>query len=206
MPAAMQKLDIFEQLKTYSQKMANSIKPMLATMALENYYQYLDMMYHYTLNSGERLRHAAKNILDPEFSHLLSELARKENNYYQIAEADLNDVKHKPSSTIPKEVTDFNNFWFGIKPQEQSIYLGAICTLENVAPYLKNEALECFSRLGIELKQARFLSIHLGTDSNHATTLEKFCHKFGEQDPVNLFHGAEKSSQLWIRMHAKVLN
>lgn len=46
----------------------------------------------------------------------------------------------------------------------------------------------------------------IGTDSNHGTSLEKFCHKFGEQDTVNLFHGAEKSSQLWISMHEKVLN
>lgn len=47
-------------LDTYCQNMAESVILLLDKIDLNKYLNFLEMMYHYTRDSGKRLRHAAE--------------------------------------------------------------------------------------------------------------------------------------------------
>ena len=64
-----------EQLEALTVGMARQVASWLPTVTPERYVAFLDMMYHYTRRSGDRLRLAAERATLPELKAFFAELA-----------------------------------------------------------------------------------------------------------------------------------
>jgi rubrerythrin len=197
---------MIKKMDAYCEHMSQTIAACLGEADIEHYQSFLDMMYHYTLASGNRLAHAAKQALHPEIKKVFAELAREEQYHYRLAEADLHAFALKPSEEIPPAVTNFHQFWMNITAEEEYQYVGALYVLENVARFIQPHLMPHFARLGIGPERARFVLTHLVADEDHGDKIMALCqHADGEAEQL-LYSGAEKASEFWIDIHKHALS
>lgn len=192
-------------MNAYCKNMAESITPWLDQIDLTHYQAFLNMMYHYTLESGKRLEHAARQVRTPEIKEIFSELAYEEKYHYRLAEADLATFGRKPSHETPEVVTEFHQFWMGILPEEEYRYVGALFALENVAQFIKPYLMPHFARLEIGPERAKFILTHLVADEDHGEQILELCENVNSTMEDLLYSGAEIASNFWIEMHRWVL-
>ena len=195
-----------EHLDGYCQKMAQSIIPILSQINLGQYQNFLNMMYHYTRDSGSRLQHAAQQVHSPQIKAIFNELAREEQYHYRLAEADLATFSRQPSPEIPQAVTDFHQFWLSIPNGNDYQYVGTLYVLENVARYLKAHIMPHFARLGVGPEQGKFIVTHLVADDEHGDQLGSLCQEVTTQAKNQLDIGAQKGSDFWIEIHRQALS
>lgn len=193
-------------LDTYCQHMANSVILLLDKIDLNKYQNFLEMMYHYTLDSGKRLRYAAEQAQNEEIQRVFAELAREEQYHYRLAEGDLKSFGKQPMSETPSIVLEFDQFWMNISSAEEYQYVGALYVLENVARWLKTSVMPHFTRLNIKPEQGKFILTHLVADDDHGNQLRLLCHNATDTTKEHLEIGAQKASTFWIRIHHQSLN
>lgn len=193
------------ELKKTPEAMAHAIRPLMLAVTPDRYLAFLDMMYHYTLKSGERLHAAAAKITDPSAKALFTELARDETNHYRLAEMDLQAFGKKPSTETPREVAEFHDFWMGIRADQQDLYFGAMYALESVADHLQNEAKASLGSLGLKPNQARFVLVHLEADVGHGAQLAELCQGRMNGSPELLLEGARRGGDFWVALHERAL-
>lgn len=195
-----------KQLDAYCQKMAERVIPWLSQIDLSQYQNFLNMMYHYTKESGNRLQFAAQEAHTPQIQAILKELAREEQYHYRLAEADLASFGSMPTRDKPEVVTNFHQFWMGISPENEYQFVGALYVLENVARFLKAHIMPHFARLQVGPEQAKFILTHLVADDDHGDQLRLLCQEINAQAELQLKIGAQKGSDFWVEIHRQALS
>ena len=196
---------IEEQLEALTVGMARQVASWLPAVTPARYEAFLDMMYHYTRRSGDRLRLAAERATLPELKAFFAELAGDEQSHYLLAKADLAAFGREPSSDTPREVADFHAYWEGIGPERQLAFLGALRVLEGVARHLGGEARQGLGRLGLERTKARFILVHLDVDLEHGARAQALCETLGAGHPEPLLEGARRAADFWVAIHRAAL-
>ncbi len=194
-----------EELEALTVGMARQVARWLPSVTPERYVAFLDMMYHYTLRSGDRLRLAAERATTPELKAFFTELAGDEQSHYQLAKADLAAFERTPSPETPREVADFHAFWEATPPERQLAFLGALRVLEGVARHLGGEARQGLGRLGLDRTKARFLLVHLDVDLEHGARAQALCETLGAEHPETLLDGARRAADFWVAIHRRAL-
>lgn len=192
-------------LEELTRGMAQQVQQWLPAVTPERYMAFLDMMYHYTSRSGDRLRLAASRATHPELKDFFSELARDEQEHYRLAKADLAAFGRTPSAQTPLEVSDFHSFWEAIGAERQLAFLGALVVLEGVARHLQEGARQALGRLGLQRSQARFILVHLDADLEHGARARELCLQLAEGQPEVLLEGARKAADFWLIIHQRAL-
>jgi hypothetical protein len=196
---------MLDSLDALTVGMAHQVEEWLPAVTAERYVAFLDMMYHYTSRSGDRLRLAALRATLPELKDFFSELARDEQEHYRLAKADLAAFGRSPSEHPPREVTDFHAFWEGIEPGQQLAFLGGLFVLEGVARHLQGGTRRALGRLGLERGRARFLLVHLDVDLEHGARARTLCEQLASSHPEVLLEGARRAADFWLAIHRKTL-
>jgi len=196
---------IQEPLEALTVGMARQVAAWMPAVTPERYVAFLDMMYHYTRRSGDRLRLAAERATQPELKVFFAELAADEQSHYLLAKADLAAFGREPSADTPPEVAAFHAFWEDIAPERQLAFLGALRVLEGVAGHLGGETHQSLGRLGLGRTQARFLLVHLSVDMEHGARARALCETLGAGDPEPLLDGARRAADFWVAIHRRAL-
>ncbi|KTD56847.1 hypothetical protein Lsai_1824 [Legionella sainthelensi] len=193
-------------LDTYCQNMAESVILLLDKIDLNKYLNFLEMMYHYTRDSGKRLQHAAEQAQSERIKKVFAELAQEEQYHYRLAEKDLQTFGKKPEPEAPSVVLEFDQFWMTIASEEEYQFVGALYVLENVARLLKTSVMPHFVRLNIGPEQGKFILTHLVADDDHGDQLRLLCHHTTDTVVSQIEIGAQKASAFWIKIHHESLN
>ncbi|MDY7224924.1 iron-containing redox enzyme family protein [Hyalangium rubrum] len=195
-------LDALEELTV---GMARRVQEWLPAVTTERYVAFLDMMYHYTSRSGDRLRLAASRATLPELKSFFAELASDEQEHYRLAKADLAAFGRTPSAGTPLEVADFHAFWEAIGAERQLAFLGALIVLEGVARHLQGGARQALGQLGLQRGQSRFILVHLDADLEHGARARALCQQLGQGQAEVLLEGARRAADFWVIIHQKAL-
>lgn len=182
--------------------MALAVKPVLENADIELYKNFLDCMYHYTLNSGPRLEYSASEAKDSDLKDLFTELADEEQNHYKLALSDMKSFNLSPSKDSPALVGEFHNGW--MDSSDSNFWLGILYSLENVAGFLKEGVATNLSRLNIKPEQATFILEHLVADDHHGDMLSQICEKSNNKSEI--LKGARFGGQFWIDLHLNLQN
>ncbi len=189
--------NVIEQLELYAKKAADAVRPGVKNADLEGYKRFLDMMYHYTLTSGDKLKAIAENSPDQELRNYFNHMYLEEKNHYMLAQQDLKGFGLTPSKETPKEVQDMNKFWASLSGKHVNGYLGALYVFENIADKVGNEVKDMLTRLGVEKNQRRWLSIHLEADLDHGREIKEVLEKYLAQDTKTALEAAEEACVRW---------
>lgn len=181
--------------------MAAALAEFLPSVREAGYLRFLDMMFHYTKDSGARLVEAAAISRDRELAEFLAALARDEQSHYRLAAADLASFGREPSPTPPREVDEFRAFWAAPTPEREYVLLGALFVLESVADHLGDRVRPALHALGLGPSNARFVLVHLQADAEHGASCRGHVLRAASAAPDSLLMGARAAAPLWIAMH-----
>lgn len=193
--------DILTTLEAIPITMAAAVGELLPRVDLPGYLRFLDMMFHYTKDSGARLVEAAAITRDPVLAGFYAELARDEKSHYRLAEADLASFGREPSREPPREVDEFRAFWAAPIAGREAVLLGALFVLESVADHLGDRVRPALQRLGLGPSNARFVLVHLQADAEHGAKCRGHALRVASVAPDSLLAGARAAAPLWIAMH-----
>lgn len=185
-----------DKLKALPAATADVVRPWLGDVTAEQYRVFLRTMYHYTKNSGDRLRMAASRCSDEAGKTFFKRMAKEENGHYQLAAADLKALNDTAQlGEAAQAIKDFEAFWDGIN--DTATYLGALYVLEGVGEHLGEAAVTALTRLQLQKTQARFVLVHLQDDIAHAAATNELCERFFETEGARVLAGAEQASYHW---------
>lgn len=192
---------VLRTLDTITQGMAHALTDMLPHVQLPGYLRFLDMMFHYTRDSGARLEEAAASAEDPELASFFAELARGEANHHRLAQSDLEGFDRSPSADPPAPVRAFQAFWAAPVLDREVVRLGALCALEGVATHLGDHVRPALARLGLGPSNARFVLVHLQADEEHGAACRAQAQRLAEVAPESVLAGVRAAAPLWVAMH-----
>ncbi len=194
-----------EILNMMCQTMAQDLSVHFADSGMEEYQRFLNMMYHYTLKSGERLKTASEKAIHPKLKEIFADLADEEQYHYRLAQADLQSLGINPSDELPEEPKVFHEYWMNITANNQFEYVGAMCVLENIAGYIKPYLMPHFARLALQPGQSKFIMTHLVADEDHGQRLKELSCLAQGDEVAHLIQGAEKAKTFWLNIHLAAL-
>ena len=189
--------EVLNTIRSYSIGAADSIRPYLLNADLESYKKFLNAMYHYTLTSGDKLAAVAKKAPTEELKSFFEHMFREERYHFKLAEQDLKGFGLTPKPETPKAVTDFNNFWASLKDNHFNAYLGALYVFENIADKVTEEIKNFLTRIGVNEKQRRGLSIHAEADIEHGQLITNFLNKYLSENVEAAVNGAKEAQKKW---------
>jgi heme oxygenase len=193
--------DVITTLEAIPITMAEAVSVFLPRVSAAGYLRFLDMMFHYTKDSGARLVEAAAITRDPELANFYAELAREEQSHYRLAAADLASFGREPSREPPPEVEAFRAFWAAPRPEREAVLLGALFVLESVADHLGDHVRPALQRLELGPSNARFVLVHLQADAEHGAKCREHVLRVASTAPDPLIMGARAAAPLWVAMH-----
>lgn len=194
-----------EKLESYARKAAEGIRPYLSTADLDAYKRFLNMMYHYTLKSGEKLKSIANHSPNQELRDYFNHMYLEERNHYMLAKQDLKGFGMTPETQTPKEVQNMDKFWATLSEGHINGYLGALYVFENIADKVGDEVKAMLKRLNIQKDQRRWLSIHVEVDLDHGAEIKEVLQKYLSQDIDAAVNSAEIACDRWIEVSATPL-
>lgn len=186
--------------------MAARVIAWMPEMTLDGYQAFLNMMYHYTLGSEARLRHAAAHTRHDALRALYLELADEEAPHYLLASRDLATFQSTPTPTTPPEVAAFQHIWDAATATDELVWLGALYALESVGDHLGTAAHAAMTRLQLRPEQATFVLVHLEADEEHGALCAQLARTHGSLDPASLLSGARRAGDAWVEMHRCILS
>ncbi|KTD57221.1 iron-containing redox enzyme family protein [Legionella shakespearei] len=194
-----------QKLDAMCHSMAQDLSVHFVDSGMDEYRRFLNMMFHYTLKSGDRLKFAAEKALHPKLKQVFSELAEEEQYHYRLAQADLQNMGTEPSDDSPPEPVAFHEYWMGITPDDQFEYVGAMYVLENIASHIKPYLMPHFARLALQPGQSRFIMTHLVADEDHGQRLKELSDEAQGNDVEQVIRGGEKARKFWLDIHVATL-
>jgi hypothetical protein len=192
----------WDKLEGYTKKAADTILAGFAQADLDQYKHFLNSMYHYTLNSGERLEYAAKVAETEDLKEFYQELADDEESHFKLAEADLAEFgavvdPHNP----PDPVQRFHAYWQALSKQHSSAYLGVLYVAENIAKYVQHTTvINMFPKLQLTRAQTRWLRVHAEVDLEHGAEVQQMCTHYMDTHEKEITDAAAMMSQFWAEM------
>lgn len=203
--AHLQNQEAFAQLDAYAKKAASAVKPCLKNADIEGYKRFLNMMYHYTLRSGDKLKSIANNSPNDELREYFNHMYLEERNHYMLAQQDLKGFGLAPEPETPQEVQDMDKFWASLNGKHINAYLGALYVFENIADKVDENVKEMLQRLNIQKNQRRWLSIHVEVDLDHGAEVKEILEKYISQNPEIAIETAKAACDRWIAVSATPL-
>lgn len=190
-----------QQLDSFFEQMVTEVTIAIENARIEGYTDFLNSMYHYTLLSGERLRHASNNALSENEKAIFSELAGEEDPHFKLAIEDLKEFGLLPKPMVNNLVDDFHSYWMSRTNTEE--WLGVLYILEGIGEHIGNIAKINLARLGIKPNQAKFILEHLEADEIHSKLVTDLCLNANNFDLVE--KGAKYASAFWTQLHINSL-
>jgi len=190
-----------EHLNGLCQTMAQDLSVYFTDSGREEYEEFLNMMYHYTLKSGDRLRIAAETAVQPQLKQLFRELAEEEQYHYRLAQSDLISMGNKPSTLSPPQPLAFHDYWMSISANNQFEYVGALYVLENIASYIKPYLLPHFTRLALQPSQLKFIMTHLVADEDHGQRIQELSDLAQGVEIEQVLNGGLQAQKFWMDIH-----
>lgn len=191
----------WDTLEAYTKTAADTILAGFEQADLGQYKHFLNSMYHYTLNSGERLEFAAKVAEVPELKAFYQELADDEESHFRLAQADLEEFGDTVDPhTVPDPVQRFHDYWQTLGKQPTA-YLGVLYVAENIAKYVKHIAvIDMFPKLELTRAQTRWLRVHAEVDLEHGAEVQEMCAHYMDKHEREITDAAAKMSYFWGEM------
>ncbi|MCC7441467.1 MAG: iron-containing redox enzyme family protein [Bdellovibrionales bacterium] len=194
-----------ERLEEIIAEMADEVRPWIKQMDRDRYVAYLDMMFHYTRRSGDRMKAAAQTCEREELKDFFEQLSHDEATQYKLAEKDLEALDRRPTEDLPPEIEDFEEFWSSIDEESEVSFLGALYVLEGVADPLGDDLTQALKALALQDGQTRFVRVHGEADAEHGERARELCALFVGKEHKLLFAGARAAADLWIDIHRACL-
>ncbi|MES2961055.1 MAG: iron-containing redox enzyme family protein [Pseudomonadota bacterium] len=188
----------FEQLESYAKKAADAVIKGLEKTDLDGYKRFLNMMYHYTLKSGDKLKAISDNSPNQELRDYFHHMYLEERNHYMLAKQDLKGFGLVPNAETPQEVTDMDKFWISLQGGHVNGFLGALYVYENIADKVGDHVKAMLQRLNIEKDQRRWLSIHVEVDLDHGAEVKEVLEKYLAENPEAALASAKIACDRWI--------
>ena len=189
----------WDKLEGYTKQAADTIFASFAAADLAMYKHFLNSMYHYTLNSGERLQFAAQIAETADLKEFYQELADDEESHYMLAKADLEEFGETVDPDNPPEpVQRFHEYWKSLAGQHASAYLGVLYVAENVAKHVPGKVIDLFPKLQLTKAQTRWLRVHAEVDLEHGAEVQEMCAQYMDNYENVITDAAKKMSQFWI--------
>ncbi len=164
------------------------------------YIYFLDVMYHYTLESGQKCATAAKHVQGEDIKKLFMEFDTAEALHYRLALKDLEAFGVTPSNETPETVVAINDFWISLQGRHDNGYLAMLYVFENVAKYLQDDVAGFVERLCLGSKEKRWICAHAKEDLAHGKILMGMLRKHIEDNPTMAVAAAKQASALWSTM------
>ncbi|MEY4642398.1 MAG: hypothetical protein RLZZ227_2392 [Pseudomonadota bacterium] len=191
----------WDTLEAYTKKAADTIFASFAVADLDMYKHFLNSMYHYTLNSGERLEFAAKVAETGQLKEFYQEMADDEESHFMLAKADLEEFGETVDPANPPEpVQRFHDYWKSLESQHSSAYLGVLYVAENIAKHVPGKVIDMFPKLQLTKAQTRWLRVHAEVDLEHGAEVQAMCAHYMDQYEDLITEAAAKMSYFWIEI------
>jgi hypothetical protein len=188
----------WDKLEGYTKQAADTIFAGFAVANLDQYKHFLNSMYHYTLNSGERLQFAAQVAETEELKEFYQELADDEESHYKLAMADLAEFGETVDpNNVPEPVQRFHDYWKSLAKQHSSAYLGVLYVAENIAKFATGPVIEMFPQLQLTRAQTRWLRVHAEVDLEHGAEVQEMCAHYMDQYESVIMDAGKKMAQFW---------
>ena len=191
---------LMNQLEAYAKDTADKIRHNLESMNCDIYMNFLDVMYHYTKDSGNKLGKAASVAHTDELKDYFLHMAKDERGHYLLAQEDLRELGREVSPQECEEVIEFNANWQKLAEKGVYGYLGTLYVFENVAKYLQKEGKAMLGRMNLKKTQARWISVHLEADLDHGQEISDICAKYAADDPEAVLYGADIMRKSWVNV------
>jgi len=188
----------FEQLESYARKASDAVIKGLEKTDLDGYKRFLNMMYHYTLKSGDKLKAISDNSPNQELRDYFHHMYLEERNHYMLAKQDLKGFGLTPNAETPQEVKDMDKFWTSLEGGHVNGFLGALYVYENIADKVSDHVKAMLQRLNIEKDQRRWLSIHVEVDLAHGAEVKEILEKYINENPEAALASAKIACDRWI--------
>ncbi len=186
-----------EEVEKVTKIAAETVRECFETVNIERYVHFLDTMYHYTRNTGDKAAQAAKNVKQPELKKFFLEFEEEEHWHYRLAEQDLKAFGKIPSEKSPAVVCAFDDFWASLEDKNYNGYLGALYVFENIAKHLQDDIPELIERLALSRKESRWLAVHAEEDIEHGKIVQAMLSRYIADNPVLAVASARQAAKLW---------
>lgn len=190
----------WDRLDAITRDAARTIIGCFREADLDSYKHFLDSMYHYTLNSGERLEFAAAHA-EGELKAFYQHLAEDEESHYVLAEADLREFGEEvdPSSP-PAPVRRFHEYWQSLAAVHPCAWLGVLYVAENIAKFADTGVLEMFPKLQLTKAQTRWLRVHAEVDLEHGAEVQDMCARYMGEHEQLITDAAAQMGRFWVEI------
>lgn len=181
--------------------MAREVMPIVLNATEETYVEFLNLMYHYTIGSGDRLAFAKNGTSDLMIRNVFEELEKEELDHYKLAISDLKHFGKNPWVKASKILDEFNEWWYN--EAETSQWLGAMYSLENIASELVGIVPSALQALGVAENRSTFILEHLVADDGHGKMIVE-----ASKDVLNSVEfqlGARIGATFWTDLHKDLL-
>lgn len=190
----------WEQLDAITQDAARTILACFREADLPSYKHFLNSMYHYTLNSGERLEFAAANA-SGELKDFYTHLADDEESHFLLAEADLREFGEAVDPDHPPApVRRFHEYWQSLAAVHPCAWLGVLYVAENIAKFAEGSVLDMFPKLQLTKAQTRWLRVHAEVDLEHGAEVQQMCEPFMAEHGQLITDAARQMGRFWVEI------
>jgi hypothetical protein len=191
----------WDLLEHHTEQAAKTIMGYFREADLASYKHFLDSMYHYTRNSGEKLELAARVSETGALKDFYTHLAEDEQNHYKLAEADLREFGEQVDpDNPPKPVQRFDDYWQSLAKGHSAAFLGVLYVSENVAKYADRGILDMFPKLELTKAQTRWLRVHAEADLEHGAEVQRMCAQHMDDHEDLIIDAAARMSEFWIEI------
>lgn len=177
------------------------IAPYTEKADMENYRNFCNMMYHYSLEGEPQLERAADASPTKDLKEFNSFLAKDEAGHHMLALKDLEALGYGIAEKSPPEVAEYHAYWNEFTSEKAYEYLGATVVVENTVANLEQGAAALMRRLNLTKTQSRWLGIHCELDQEHGALSIDCAARHLNPDTIDLMiDGAKRDNALWIAM------
>ena len=186
------------KIEAYTKAAADAARECLESANLDNYKHFLNTMYHYTRNTGEKATEASENVHTDELRDFFLHFVEEEDWHYKLAFRDLEAFGLVVSDNVPEAVLEFDRFWASLKGKHSNYYLGALYVFENIVKYVADDTRAFIDRLGLKKKQCKWMSVHAEADIEHGDEVAEITRKYIAENPEAAIAGAQEASAVWV--------
>lgn len=186
-------------LPNFPEQAAEAIRPLMKELNIEGYKHFLYCMYHYTLDSAEKLEHSCRLCDDKNLLSYFSKMIKEEKSHYLLAKRDYEAFGLEVNKdVIPEPVKRFREFWYGLGNRNCNEFVGGMYVFESVAGLVGKDVIDMIERLQLTKRQSRWLLVHLEADLDHGAHALEMCEEYVDADPQALLDAAREGVERWI--------
>jgi hypothetical protein len=196
-----------QELECYSVEAAEAARSFIRQADVENYKNFLKMMYYYTLDSENKLQFAADHSDNDELREYFLQMKKEETNHFLLAKKDYEGYGGTIDERyIPPVVQAFNDFWYSHGKTDVAEFVGALYIFESIATRVQDDIRDLLQRLEVTGKQSRWLRVHVEADEEHGEEAYDMCAKYIGRNPEAIVAAAAQARDRWIAVFREALS